>query len=227
MSFRRVAGIAGILMFLGFLATFFVAGDFPDLEEPGSEWVSFVSDEEGSLRYNATVTNFTFVFFIVFASGLFVLLRNTERGSGDAWAIVGLLGAIFIVAMIGSAFSAQSGLLQHVDSLADEPEAVKALARYDSGAFLTSFLGFTTFLGGMGLAGLRTKVLPKWIAIFALVGAVGSLAPLFGNVAEDAEDSLLGPFGFLGFIVFAIFPLVTGIWMLRTGEAPASTVVPA
>jgi hypothetical protein len=92
------------------------------------------------------------------------------------------------------------------------PEVQTIQAIWDND-FLPFFLGVMVFLWSVGLAVLRTDVLPKWLGWFAIVFGVVSLA---------------GPIGFIGALGGLLWIIIASIVLsMRARSAPTTPAAPA
>jgi hypothetical protein len=81
------------------------------------------------------------------------------------------------------------------------PEVAQAMNVLDHANFVPAMLGLVCTMVGTGVAGFRTRALPRWLAVASV--AVGLLAPL-------------GPGGFVPFSLFPLWVIVVAATIRRS-----------
>lgn len=149
------------------------------------------------------------VSYLVFAVALYLMLRPAD-GRRDAWSLAGLIGGIGgpLVAVIGvvttTILVAKSGGGLSDEATVDLYQA-SFIARSAAGVFSAAFLL------GMGVSGLRSGRLPRWLARPACV--LGALAALMPLAAITGEKTLHSAVTVLYGAILA-WVLITGLWLL-------------
>jgi hypothetical protein len=182
------------------VAAFIVGGDTPDIDASPAKIVDFYKDKEGRQFGGAALLAVGTVFFFFFLG----ILRSALRSAGDAaerLATVafggGLVSAAGILSFAGFTFA----LADTADKAT--PEAIQALHILNSDFFFVLAGGQAALLIATGIAGVRFRALPAWLAWIAIVLGVASVTPA-------------GFFAFLGFLVWT---LIVSVMLWR---APAA-----
>jgi hypothetical protein len=130
------------------------------------------------------------------------VLRIAEGGLGRLSAVAfggGLLLAAGMLSFAGFGFA----LGDTADDLT--PDAAQALNALNSDFFFLVAAGLATLMISTGIIGIRSRVLPAWLAWIALVIGVVSLTPL----------------GFFAFLAFLLWTVVASVLVWRTPAASA------
>lgn len=217
MTFRRIAGAAGILFVASFIAVIALSGEPPAPDDPVQDVVEYVSDNEGGLQALTVVNRVSGIFVAVFAAGLLSTIWRTGQRQGQAWAAVGLIGVVAAYAALDTSDLFSTTQLLSADSLAAD-QLTRTLHDASSTAFLMFSFNLGVFALGSGMGILTTRVAPRWLGWLALVGAGTGFLGIFALGDRELMAGLGGFAGFLTGIVFTIFVLGTAINMLRTPE---------
>jgi hypothetical protein len=143
------------------------------------------------------------VLLLFFTAGLRAAVRSREGGESSYSTVItvgGTVTALGIVLMSWVTFAAADA----ADSGAS-PTAVQALHNLASEAWIPWAVGATVLLIGVGLGGLRTLALPRWLSWATLVLGVLALTP--GGIGV--------------FIVMPLWLIVTGVALARRDRVPA------
>lgn len=128
-----------------------------------------------------------------FGSALRNALRSAQR---SWWADLAFIGFAALGATVASWCVTDVALWKAVD-YGDE-SAIRAIATISDAGFLPLMASMIAIYIGVGMAGITTGVLPKWLAIASIV--IGVLAPL-------------GPLGFIGFMVLPLWTVAAAAWV--------------
>lgn len=211
---RRLAGIAG----LGYVAGVSIENmeilEAPTLGSPVADVRALYEDQA-----LAAVTTIGGAVALVFY-GLFVvaLVRLTgERGR--PWSLVALVGGIggpllAFAGLVASAILTVDGGLSD-DEVADLFD-LSLRARIVSGVFVAMFLG------GIGVAALRSRALPTWLGWYAGALAVPMALVPFAVFSEDKSIAIAVGIVFASQTLWIFF---TSLWLLfGDGVAPVAFV---
>ncbi|MDX1616629.1 MAG: hypothetical protein R3300_20140 [Candidatus Promineifilaceae bacterium] len=176
----KLAPLSGIIMVVLWLAGIvLIPGGFSYTLTPDQAWQAF-SANPGRVQAGALLAGwYSVVFFIAFAGSVFDALRRAEAKEGP-FAAIGFGGAV----VSAFAFAAANGLLWMAGNRAGRPGGVSveyAVVMNDLySALLANVLsvGLAAFLGGSGIAALRTRTFPAWLGWVSVVFGVGLLSPI-------------------------------------------------
>ena len=187
-SLARHSGQAGLCAALLGVIGIIIAGYPPDASSSIDQLREFVHHERASILINAAIFQLTIPFLFVFAAGLSRVASGTNSEQGAlAWG--GFAGNVGLQAV------AISGFIPIVAAAWRGADDALVRVAYDS-----NLLGLYAMTAGFSLAsvvpvtmaGIITKALPAWIAIFALVVAAANIAELIGLVFFDSGPMALG-----------------------------------
>lgn len=222
MTFRRIAGLGGVLfVFLTLVATLLMA-DAPDPDAPSAVISGYYSQDAAQAKAAATLSALALVPFGVFTAGLLTVLRAGERDRDEGWSVVGATG----VAMTFTAVLTSSGLSAAMAIGAPALQTAPALTGtlYDLQALLLLGLvelGLGLTAGGFSIAGARSRALPP--SVFSL-GVITALLAVLGGIVsvKSVQGSSLGVIGFIAFLMFLVWSLYVSVGMARRHPAPVA-----
>jgi Domain of unknown function (DUF4386) len=195
--------LTGLLFAVLLIISLIVQGSPKGADKPANEVAQWYIDNKDSVEISAFIGTVAAVPLIFFGA----YLRKVLEGAGSTLAVLPLIG--LTVVGIGGAIDNML-LFATAERANDIPaESVRTIQAIWDNDFLPLFLGIMVFLWSVGIAVLRTDVLPKWLGWVAIVGGVISLA---------------GPIGFIGALIAALWIIVASILLTmraRAGSAPA------
>ena len=202
----RLVPLAGVATVVLVVIAFIVGGETPMGDDPIGEVVSFYKDNDSEQVWGAACLMWAMAAFLMFASGLWRILRDaeTERRGASSLALAG--AAVFAV---GVALFA--GITFTLGDFADDlqPAAVQTLNALNQDLFAPLALGVFAFLAGAGASIVATAVLPKWVGWVAIVLAVAALTPL----------------GFFAFIALGLWILIVSVLIAMRAGRPAAVAL--
>lgn len=92
MTFRRLSGLAGLATVVLFAASFSLVGRPPGAHASANEILAFLTDVEERLPLATVAGLLAFVCSLVFAAGVYRILREGARDPG--WAMAGIVGYV-------------------------------------------------------------------------------------------------------------------------------------
>ena len=193
--------LTGILFAVLLIVSFIVQGEPKGADHPANEVKQWYLDNKNAAEVGAfigTVAAGVLIFYGAY-------LRKVFDGAGPMLAILPLIG--LTVVGIGGAID---GLILFATAERAKdlpPESVRTLQTLWDNDFLPLFLGTLVFNWAVGIAVLRSGVLPKWMGWAGIVFGVLSLA---------------GPIGFVGAIGAALWIIVSSIMLSLRARGPAS-----
>ncbi|MHC1680547.1 MAG: DUF4386 domain-containing protein [Methanomassiliicoccales archaeon] len=216
--YRKTAAIVGTLFIIA-TVTSIVGGFFLGSALEGPDYITELHEVETNVIVAAMFEIILATSLIGIGALMFPILKQHSEGLGMAYAGIRLAEAIFIVvstiSLLGMLTMGQDYALGNLDAISSE----------SIGALLMSIrewsLLFGTFLFlGMGCLTLnyilyRSKLVPRWLSIWGLVGGVGILIygalGLFGTETSsfDATTLLAAP--------IAVQEMVFATWLIVKG----------
>ena len=222
MSFKRIAGIAGIAAVALDVVFLALGGDEPAGDASGAAVLSWLGDNQGLTEFRLAVGAAGFFVAGIFMVGLFGLLRDRERATEDHWSLVGLTGGVISLAALAVGRAAIVALVGRAD------EVSEGLARFSwdlaGGAASWEVMASALMLTGFSAAIYRTRTLPRWVAHLGFVAAVLVVIPGLASV-PTAQLTGVGILLFIAFPVFLLWTLIVSIWMVRTKTADRSHAI--
>ena len=91
------------------------------------------------------------------------------------------------------------------------PSVSRAIATGAVGPFLVAPMGFAAFLGAGALVALRTGILPRWMAVVALIGAASFTITFLTTLDGTADGSVFGYGFFPGIVALLMWSIATSI----------------
>lgn len=216
MSFRRIAGIAGLLtVVLEFVFMVGLGGDDPDPDASGAEILAWLTDNQGLTEFRMGLGAASIFFAIIFIAGLSLLVRNHEQRD-DGWALVGFTGGLLSIAMFGAAIAAFAALVIQVEHI--DPALAEVLWDIEGGSVHLVSMTMAAMALGFGVAIVRTGVLPAWIGYGGVVVAALSVVPGV-TVVPTAELTGVGNLAMVSGPAFSLWVLAVSIWMAAGADA--------
>ena len=208
----RLWGVGGPVFVALFAGGVLAAGGFPGADVPIRELEAYLAAHRAGLRALGACHGVAAVVLLLFAGRMRDAVAGSE-GSRGGVAALGFGGAV--LAAGGLLASALLFWTLAAPELAGEPgvlRAVHLLSFLAGGVGLLVGLGL--FAGGAGLAGLRTRALPGWVAVAGVAVAAVDLASPLTLLGRP------GPWGPNGLVPVAGAAL-SMLWIAATGAAIA------
>lgn len=182
---------------------FIVGGESPAGDDPIREVVSFYRDNDTEQFLAAAFLVWGTAAFLLFASGLWRILRDAQHERRGASALILVGAGVFAVGttlFAGITFT----LADFADQL--QPQAMQALNALNQNLFPPLALGVFAFLVGAGKSILATAVLPNFVGWVAILLSVAALTPV----------------GFFAFLALGLWILLVSLLVFSRGAASAS-----
>ena len=195
---ERYAPLAGLLFLVLAVVAFVLSSDPPDTDESTAQVVEYWQDNEAKEIVSAILTTLAGAALVWFAASLRAAISRVEGGSGRLGTLA-LSGAVIIATGLGvvSAFAFAAA-----DTVGDvPPQVTQTLAVLYADTFFPMVVGALVLYVSAGMAILRYRVLPVWLGVVALIGAVVAVSPL----------------GFFAFLLLLVWVAVVGVLMFRSG----------
>jgi hypothetical protein len=209
----RLAGIAGLGYVAGVAIENMEILEAPLLDSPVAEIRALYADEAFAwVTLGAGAV--ALVFYCLFAVALFRLLRPAGRPS-----------VVLLVGGIGGPLLAVAGLVAVATLLASgslSDDEVNDLFDFYLRVRVVSGIFVALFLGGVGVAALRTGALPAWLARYAAALAVPmALAPIAAFAGSEALEVAVR----LAFALQTLWIFFLSLWLtFADGSGVASFV---
>jgi hypothetical protein len=209
----RLAGIFGLGYFFGIAVENQEALDSPTLQSPASEIREALADQAfATIAYTAGAL--ALVSYVAFVLALHAWLRGQARS--QPWATIALVGGV------GGPLVAAFGLVHDAVLIADvatsSDDRIVDLYEVYLRTRIVSGIFVAMFVGGFGMAALRTRALPGplcWLAL-ALAGPM-ALAPLAAfDRFSDLELAV-----WIAFAAQTLWIFMTSMWLIL-GEGGVS-----
>lgn len=215
LSWRKIAGYAGIAQVVLFLALGMTIFDSPQITDSAADVREYFTDNADTINLFNWVAPLTMgVLFIIFASGLRNVLRSADSASEGMWTRVMFAGAVsqLAIGLVGLMFW---GVLAQEDILAELSDGtVLAINAMDQILFFAMLnWAAAIFLVGASIVILQSGVMAKWIGwlgvVLAAAGVIGSLWTFSGD--SGGFFAIPGTIAFLGVLVWTVAVSVTMI----------------
>jgi hypothetical protein len=189
------------------IVSFIVSGEPKSADDGPAEVAEWYTDNKDSAQVGAFIGIVAAIPLLFFGG----YLRKVLEPAGALLSTLPLIGLTIVA--VGAAID--NMLLFAAAEAADDitgPQLQTIQALWDND-FFPLLMGIMVFLWSVGIAVLRSDVLPRWMAWFALVFAVIALA---------------GPLGFISFPGALLWVIVAGVMLtMRARPGPATPAAPA
>jgi hypothetical protein len=208
---ERLAAAAGILFLVLQLAgqgLMQVGGVEPAFDAPAEEIVQFFEARDTTLFAIGTYLSLlSFVAFVWFLGGLYAALRRAE--GEPAWLSLVAFGSglLFLAALTAGWYLAVFRLDDGLD-----PQLARLAFDLGNLGFANSWVALASLLLAANTVALATRLLPRWLASFGLVTAVG----LLGARAIWTQAIAFAPY-----LLFWVWLVATSVVLFRRGSTPA------
>lgn len=210
MSFRKMAGFAGIVSVVFFVASFVAYGSLPDIDATAAQVATYIADT-GSLAlgnlFGALAGFFMLIFLVGFALPFKASDREHNEGFGTVIVAMGVVAATAIG--IGVAFFAV--LSNRIEAFDD----ATVWSLWDGGNLMYSVSQMAFFFGACAaaIAIMKHGVMAKW---FGMLTAVATLLSLGGFVGFFSNGSGAVTGALLAYAGILVWLLSGGIVLVRS-----------
>ena len=210
-SWRQLAGVAGIIGVVLFVIAFGLMADAPTATDPGDDVRTWFEDNGDRLLAAYYLMGIGAVIFLVpFFLGLRSVLAEAEGGEA-MWTQIAFFGAALFVVLGGVGMAYWGVLGQAIDDLDDG--TMIALMHADLFAFSLIGLALAIYFVGSGLVSLRTGVFWGWLGGLELILAVLAVIGV-ANIIDGDPEGVLGIFGWIAFTGFGVVILLQSVGLL-------------
>lgn len=211
MPFARLAGLAA-LGFAAIVATINIlvgVSGWPLPSDAGPDEVTrYFAVHSGLIGVDVAVTLANTVLIVVFGAGAFAVIWPVERERGEAWSVVGLLGAAIMAAQFGVVVAIRAALTDGTGPATGVWDLHNAL-------FSAVGVGLGTIMLGLSIGGIRTATIRRWHGGLGLVSA----ALLIGSAVLTPVVAGLDAVGLAGFAGWLVWLTTFGLVLLRRDPA--------
>ncbi|MFB6721551.1 hypothetical protein ACFCV3_15360 [Kribbella sp. NPDC056345] len=215
MHSQRLAGWAG----LGFAGSVILANLVtvatelpPQIGATPAEVATFFAEHGDAARISSAIAPIAWMFLAVFAAGTHARWRKAEQDRGEAWTIVGVIGAVLLISLFAGVVGTEIALVDGAP-----------LWSLHNAYFAVNAIGIALTVGGFSMAGLRTGNLRPWHAYLGLASGLLTLTNSVLAPWSATTHSALGAFGFAGFGLWIIWITLTSAGFLRSPAPVAAT----
>jgi hypothetical protein len=207
--FVRVGGLLGLLMVvLAFIVNFIFIKPPVDGAVALTELKSYISEQAGRMAVANGMRNLIFFCVPFWAAALFTFTRRNEPLASNPWGMVGLLGAVAVMAMGTIANGIQTVIFLNYGGVSEQRDIFLALWAVTRVLFTVAPVASAAMVSGFSLAGWRSGALPKWLIALGLIFAAATIIACVGIVS-----AMTG--GWAAKVMSMFIPLSL-VWMLST-----------
>lgn len=224
-SWRRLAVLSGFAFTVSLILAWFLNGaETPKYLAPDHDWTTWAHNTEMKGRFAAFFALLAGLTFVPFSATIRTLLENAEGGAAGSARLAQISYAGGLIGMTSLAIATVSFSGASAEGAHASPEVSRAIATGAVGPFLVAPMGFAAFLGAGGLIALRTRVLPRWTAIVALIGAVSFMITFLTTLDGTADGSIFGYGFFPGIVALITWSIATSIAAYRLSRSTDASV---
>jgi hypothetical protein len=211
---RKVAGCAGILFVVLFVAGIALAGNSPALNASTANITQYYQNHHAGILVSELLINLASVVLLWFLGGLHAILRRRDERGFLAPVVLASGAATVALGMVSDLAGTAAGLLAAQHSLTD-PSLTRALLDINTGAHM-AFFPLAVLTATLAVAILQGAIGARWVG---WLSALSSAACLVSAVIGGLETgNTVPPLGLLGFFVAVI---ALSVSMLRD-RSPAA-----
>lgn len=200
-----------IFVILGIVGAI-LQGALPMSGDTNDEVLDWLVDKESSIRTAAFLGALSLIAFAFWFGSLWRRMSKAENNNHrlSVVAFAGFIGG-------GAMFAASTAILSTMALRVDELDAVNTRFFWVLATVLLSMAGafIFTHLAAVNLLALRTKFLPKWVALLGFLPALLFLISISGTMTDKDFTMITGG---IGFILWSIWILATTFHMWKTAD---------
>jgi hypothetical protein len=214
----RNGAIAGIVGAIVTVVAGLITGAPPSPDDPVAEFRDFMIDKRSTIRWQ----------FVLFALGLILIVWffaafSTLMSRGETPTAFTLLPVIGTMGLMGVAFGGGASYAAVVWRGPAGFDHSELQAAYDANNLAGAFLSIAAVVIMLAAAALimRSALLPKWLAWFAVVAAVVNAISVLGVLFDPDQTALApgGAFTIIGLVVTMAWILTAGVLMYNADSA--------
>jgi hypothetical protein len=212
MPFNRVAAIAGSCFVVAIIVSVgLLGGDELTVDDSPSEVRSYLASDEAMHRWSVFFGAVALPFAAIFFAGVVNSLLASDREHGEAWAVVALMGSLFMVAAAGVGDVLLAILFFRGGEGLDDSTI---LALQDGQRIAYAGIGppVAILMVAVAVSGLQHRTWPAWHAVLGLVGAAASAIAALSVVSPGGDVQVAGLFAFPALLIWS---LLTSVVLFR------------
>jgi hypothetical protein len=202
---ERLLPLTGVLFVVLLIASFAIAGEPPEADEPVAEIVEHYVDNDDAIWASTLIGGLAALSLLFFGAYLRKLFAAAERPDGGVLSALVLTATAIIAVGAGIDLTISVALVEAAEDV--DPVAVQALQALWDNDFVPIAIGIVLLLLSSGLSIVKYGALPKWLGWVAIVLAIIGMTPI----------------GFFAFPAGGIWVIVVSILLaVRAGRTAAS-----
>jgi len=216
MAFTRICGFAaiGFAVLLLANAAILVLGGLPVVGAEPAEVRAFFSEKGGIVDLASVSLPLIWVLLTLFGAGAVVMLRPSERDSGEAWSLVGFAGLV-----LQNATFVVIAAIRLALATTQDPAGTAGLWAMHDALFTLNGTSLALALVGLSTAGRRCGLIRPWHARLGLLSAalLGTSATLTPLVIDHTGP--LGLIALAGWLMWVVWIAAYGLVLIRRPPA--------
>jgi hypothetical protein len=207
--FVRVGGLLGFLIVaLAFVVNFVLIRPPAEGAAALVQPKAYISDQAGRMAIANGLRNLIFFCVPFWAAALFTFTRRSATLASNPWGMVGLLGAVAVMAMGTIANGIQTVIFLNYGGVSEQRDVFLALWAVTHVLFSAAPVGTAAMVTGFSLAGWRSGALPTWLVALGFIFAAATIISCVGIVS-----AMTG--GWAAKVMSMFIPLSL-VWLLST-----------
>ncbi len=196
---QRMGALGIVFAILYFIVALYLTGNEPGESASPAKLVKYYGDHQTSMTAAVFLAGVAMIVFAFFASSLRRALSRSGPDGGDLSVVVLIGAAVFIGAFLIDGLL----LIALVHAGKDHAPAVaQTINQLSSVNWLPEVVGLSITALGTGVAALRNRTLPSWLAWASIVLGLMAIA---------------GPVGAIAFLITPLWTIALGIVLIRRG----------
>ena len=211
----RLAALGGVLFVFFFIVGMLLPGSPPTVNDPSDDVVSFFGDNRGQVLMGTLFIGLGVLAMVWFVASLVEAMRRADE---DRLATTALIGFVLTFAVGTVSALTRASLAYSVAGIL-QPDETRALFHVSLVMDAMSSLMFAAFAIAVGVASLRSGVLPRW---WGWVSGLMGVLSILGATAWS-RDGFWSPTGGLIWILnisFVVYIAGTSVLHFREVSRP-------
>jgi hypothetical protein len=218
-KWEQYGALAGLVFVILVVVGAFIAGAPPSPDDSIRKVAEYYQDHTGAIKAGAFLTGLASVAFLWFLGSLWSSLRRSEDTRRLATIATG--GGIVGLILAVTAFALNATVAIAIDSAGAtqgvNPKFIYLLSVVIGG--MGNF-GIAVLVAATGVAILRTRVFPAWLAGPSMLIALGWIV---GGLVVATDSTVIFTIGFVVFLLWLVWILLISFFMFRPQTAAPAT----